>query len=301
MKNLKAYLAVIFSMAVWSISYVFTQKGLESFRPVTLVTMRMGLATVLLGVYGIAFKQLRPLRRHDLKLFLLMAFLEPFGYFIFEAYGLKYVSPTLASAILAMIPLFAPVAAILIVHERVSWANMLGIVISIGGVGLLIFNNSDISAHPIGLVFLVLAMATALIYSSLLKKAPEEYNALSIIFYDYLFSLMFFIPTFLIADMPHWSEMHWNWQSFYAVLVLAVFASFIAFVFYCYVIRKIGVTRTNAFSNLSPGLTALYMWLVYGEQLTSQKIFGIIIVMIGLFISQIRINSLKVALKKLKH
>jgi drug/metabolite transporter (DMT)-like permease len=71
-----------------------------------------------------------------------------------------------------------------------------------------------------------------------------------------------------------------------AVLYLAIFASVTAFVLFCYTVRKIGVTRANVFNNIRPVFTAMLMWLIFDEVLPIWKLIGIVIIIIGLFISQ---------------
>ena len=71
-----------------------------------------------------------------------------------------------------------------------------------------------------------------------------------------------------------------------AVLYLAIFASVVAFILFCYTVRKIGVTRANVFNNVRPIFTALLMWILFDEILPIWKVVGIIIIIIGLFISQ---------------
>jgi drug/metabolite transporter (DMT)-like permease len=71
-----------------------------------------------------------------------------------------------------------------------------------------------------------------------------------------------------------------------AVGYLAVFASVTAFILFCYTVRQIGVTRANVFNNVRPVFTALLMWVIFDEQLPVWKWVGIIVIVIGLFISQ---------------
>ncbi|MCB9071913.1 MAG: EamA family transporter [Prevotellaceae bacterium] len=293
MKNTKAYIAILVAMTIWSASFIFTRIGLESFPPVTLVTMRMVLAAIILGIVGGITKQIQRLDRKDAKFLLIAAFAEPFCYFVCEAYGLTLVSPTVASVILSTIPLFAPLFAFTLLRERVTWSNMLGIIISLVGVLMLVIEKEQIVVSPVGLLVLMLAVVAAVIYSSMLKKVPEKYNATTIVFYVYLFSLLFFIPAFFIKDFPAINQIDFQWRSFYAVLTLAIFASVLSFVLFCYSVRKLGVTRANAFCNIMPGCTALFMWILYGETLPTIKIVAIIIVIIGLFISQMQFKTKK--------
>jgi drug/metabolite transporter (DMT)-like permease len=71
-----------------------------------------------------------------------------------------------------------------------------------------------------------------------------------------------------------------------AVLYLAVLASVTAFILFCYTVRYIGVTRANIFNNIRPVFTALLMLLIFNEQLPFWKWIGIVIIVVGLFISQ---------------
>ena len=76
------------------------------------------------------------------------------------------------------------------------------------------------------------------------------------------------------------------------VAYLTVFASVIAFILFCFALRKIGVTRANAFNNIRPAFTAIWMLLFFGEQLPWGKWLGIILIIFGLFVCQ---NKEKVA------
>jgi drug/metabolite transporter (DMT)-like permease len=71
------------------------------------------------------------------------------------------------------------------------------------------------------------------------------------------------------------------------MLLLALFASFIAFVLFAEAVRRIGVARSNVFCNLLPVLTAIFSALILHEVLPSQQIIGMVVVIAGLFVSQI--------------
>ena len=288
MKNLTAYIAIIVAMIIWSSSVIATGIGLESFRPLTLVTMRFTLAVALMFVVGRATKSLQRLDKHDIKLFLAAGIIQPFCYYMLETYGLKLLaSPTISEVILSTGPLFAPLFAFVLLRERVTWNNIVGIIISTIGVLMLITNTGNFAiASPAGLLLLFGAVFAAVLYTVLLRKIPTKYNSLTIVFYVQAFSLLLFYPAFCIIDLPHCATFAFRWKSFAAVVYLAVFASVAAFVLFCYVVRRIGVTRANAFNNIRPAFTALLMLLLFGEQLTWSKWLGISLVIGGLFICQ---------------
>ena len=70
------------------------------------------------------------------------------------------------------------------------------------------------------------------------------------------------------------------------VAYLTVFASVIAFILFCAALRQVGVTQANAFNNIRPAFTALWMFLFFGEHLPAAKWVGIILIILGLFVCQ---------------
>ena len=74
----------------------------------------------------------------------------------------------------------------------------------------------------------------------------------------------------------------------WSVSYLTVFASVTAFILFCYALRQIGVTKANAFNNIRPVFTAIWMFLFFGEHLPALKWVGIGLIIFGLFICQKR-------------
>lgn len=235
-------------------------------------------------VYGVVAE----VEEGDVWLFVVAGFAQPFCYFVCEAYGLSMVSATVASVVLSTVPLFSPVFAWLIVRERVTVNNVAGIVISLVGVVLLVFERQEMVVSGAGLALLGGAVLSAIIYSSLLRRIPSEYGNVTIVFYVHLFSLMFFYPTFLLFDLRHWGEKPVLVSSVVCVVVLALFASMLGYILFCKAVRVIGVTKANAFCNIQPGVTAIAVWVIFGESLPAVKWAGIAIVIAGLFVCQMR-------------
>lgn len=283
-----AYISIMIAMSIWACSFLFTQEALKSFNPITAVTLRMTMAACFLGCYGLLSRSLQKVGRKDIQLFLLAGFAQPFCYFICEAYGLTMVSATVASVVLSTIPLFSPIFAWFIVRERVTFTNLMGIILSLVGVFFIVFERQQMVVRPLGLLCLCISVLAAIIYSSLLRKIPSSYSNVSIVFYVHLASLCFFYPTFLIFDLKHWGERPILPSSVICLVVLALFASMLGYILFCKSVRVIGVTKSNAFCNVMPGVTALAVCIVFGEQLPLIKWVGIAIVITGLFVSQMR-------------
>jgi len=293
-EGVQVYIAVLFAMIFWGFSFIWSKMVFEVYRPVTTVLLRLVISSAFMWVVGLAFGKINKLRKKDLKAMILLTFYQPFLYFIGENIGLSMVSSTVAAVIIATIPLFTPVASYFFFKERVSVMNVLGILVSIFGVFLVIVkDNFSLKASPAGILLLLLAVVSAIAYSVAIKKFSRYYNAYSLITYQNTFGILMFLPVFLIFDYEHFMQAQITTEALNALLMLAIFASSMAFIFFTYGIQKLGITKANAISNMIPAFTAIFAFLVLGERLTLTNITGVLTVISGLFLSQIKFHFRK--------
>jgi drug/metabolite transporter (DMT)-like permease len=295
------YIAIITAMLIWAGAGIAVQEALEMFGPYTLIVLRFTLAVLLMLAIGWIFRRsdvlgLQRIEKRDVPLFVLGSLFQPCLYFIFETFTYKSIaSPTIAEAMLSTQPVLAPIFAMVLLRERITRNNIIGIVLStIGMLMLLLIGSNNFSlGDPWGILLAFVTVSMSVSYTIVLRRIPSHYSPLSIIFYVQLFSLALFYPLwgfteagqFLHDTIPHYTTLH-QATPLLAVLYLAVLASVAAFVLFCYTVRKIGVTRANVFNNIRPVFTALLMWIIFDEILPIWKLVGIIVIIIGLFISQ---------------
>lgn len=287
--SLTTYFYVLISMIFWAFSFVWIKTAYESFNPISTIFFRLVISAVLLFIYLKAANKLRPIKKDDIKIFLTLAFFEPFLYFMGESFGLKLVSSTLGAVIISTIPLITPLFAFLIYHERINIATIIGLFISFFGVGIMIFENGfQLAASLTGILLMFLAVLSTIGYAVTLKKLADHYPPVSIIAYQNLIGIFMFLPFFLIFDFKEVIYADFSTPSILAIVQLAIFASSLAFIFFTKAIKVLGVTKTNMFVNLIPVFTAFFAWWLRDDVIDMQKIIGITIVIIGLFISQIK-------------
>ncbi len=291
-ERVKVLGSMVLSMICWAFSFVWIKQAFISFNPLTIVVLRLLVSALLLFTILKLSGRLVKLRKADFKWFILLAFFEPFLYFMGESFGLELVSSTVGAVIVSTIPLFAPITDKLFFKSKVSWANIMGIFVSFAGVLLIIFKDDFSLTAPLkGILLVFLAVIAALGYSVVLKKIPSHYNSVSIITYQNAIGIFFFLPLFLIYDVPRLGELKITSEAITAVVLLAVFASSLAFIFFTYGIRIIGITKANVFVNMIPVFTAIIAWWVLGEIITIQMMIGIAIVVSGVFVSQIKLKK----------
>jgi drug/metabolite transporter (DMT)-like permease len=288
-KEILAFGSALGAAFFWSFSFIWFKVAYQGYNPITVVIFRLTIAALLITIIAAFLKRLQKPSKEDFKLFVLMAFFEPFIYFLGESYGLKYVSSTVAAVIVATIPLISPVFAWYFFREKLKWMNVAGLTFSFIGVGLVVLNGSfQFNASPLGVGLEFIAVFAAIAYSIVLRKLVFKYNTMSIIAYQNIIGIVFFLPVWLVVDFNDFISRPFHPEAFQAIVFLAVFASTLAFVFFTQSIRQIGVNRSNTFINLIPVFVAILSYFILKESLGTQQIAGIFIVVIGLFLAQIR-------------
>ncbi len=291
--SFKIYIAVLVAMVIWGFSYVWSKQVFEFYSPITTIFSRLFFSSLFLWIYLFLAKKFQKIERKDYFTFFLTAFLQPFVYFLGENYGLQAIpNTTITSVIIATIPLFTPIAAYFSLNEKLTLKKTLGIVVSFVGVIFVVTNNQfDIQAPAYGLALLFLAVFAAVVNGVLLEKLSSKYNVVMMITVQNTIGFSMFAVLFVLFDFNSVMQIGLKTQAILPILMLAFFASSVAYLFFTYGIQKMGITRTNVFANILPIFTAISAFVVFGEKLTLLNIAGMLLVITGLIISQRKIKS----------
>lgn len=288
-KDFLAFGSALGAAFFWSFSFIWFKIAFLGYNPLTVVILRLAISALLMTSIAFGLKRLQKPTKRDFGLFLLMSFFEPFLYFIGESYGLMYISSTVAAVIVATIPLISPLAAWMFYREKLRWMNAMGLFFSFIGVGMVVLNGSfKFDASPLGIGLEFMAVIAAISYSIVLKNLVGRYNTFSIIAYQNIIGVMLFLPLWLIFEFNDFVTRPFHPQAFKAIVFLAVFSSTLAFVFFTQSIRQLGVNRSNTFINLIPVFVAVLSFFILKENLGFQQLVGIVIVVSGLFLAQIK-------------
>lgn len=306
-RNRTQYLAVtalIVSMLIWSVSGIAIKHALLVLPPLTMIVLRFVPSVLLMLVIGLVRREhslfcLQRMELKDLPLFLIAGFCQPFLYYLLETFTYDALnSPTIAETLLSTSPLLSPIFAALLLREKVTKYNIWGILLSTAGVFTLTLagsTNYSIGNYW-GILLAFAAVSAAVIDSIMMRKAPMKYSSLSFVFYTQLISLLFFLPVWFWREGPQ-AMMAIDWSqaatfgsdlntALWCVSYLTVFASVTAFILFCFALRKVGVTQANAFNNIRPMFTAVWMFLFFGEHLPAAKWIGMGLIIFGLFVCQ---------------
>ena len=283
------YVGVVAAMLMWSLTFVWFKIVNEYYGPFTIVFLRLFLSAVILLGISLISSVLQKIQPGDLLRFLVLAFIYPVIYFIAESLGLTMISASQGAVIISTIPLIVPVGAYLLLNERVTKLNIIGILISFIGVIIVVMKRDfSFDAAPAGILLMLVAVLSAVGYTLMVKKLTEKYNAFTITTYQNIFGSLMFLPLFLIFEYREFLSSEHSARAIVHIGYLAVFGSSLAFIFFNYGVKILGATKTEIFANIIPVLTAVFAYFMLGEDLGFQKLFGIAVVLSGLFLSQLK-------------
>lgn len=292
LNKVKPYIEITLAMIFWAASFIWYKEAYQFVGPMTLIFFRLIVATIFLFLLTSLMKRRESVKKSDIKFFLLLALVEPLLYFLGESHGMLYVSSTVGAVIISTIPLFTPFAALAFYKEKISWVKIAGLSISFVGVLLVIMVKGFKLIAPIeGIALMFLAVFAAVGHSVIIVILIKKYRTLTIILGQNLVGALYFLPIFLFTELDSFQQITWNWDVIEPILKLGIFPSSISYIFLTRTIKTIGITRTNVFINFIPVFTAVMSYFILHEEMTTSKVIGILIVLTGLLVTQIKANA----------
>ena len=286
----RSYAAIVFAELCWGLSFIWTQQlaGEQQIPVFVLIFVRMLLSAVAMVAICLAAGKSLRVGRSDVKWFLLLAFFEPFLYFIGETFGIKATnSPTLSALIIALIPIVTMFADMLFYKTKLATIAKLGVLITLPGTLLMVLKKDpSTSIYWWGIALLLLAVFASCSYSITVRKLVDKYSALTINTWQFCIGSVFFLPFFLLAkgDFPLVSL--FRAPAVGPLLFLAILCSCGAFSCYVFAIKHLGITRACIFSATIPIISAAASYLMGIETFSWVELAGIAIVIAGVILAQ---------------
>ncbi len=285
-------------MVFWGLTFVAFKFANESLNPIAIVFIRLIISIPFLFGFALLTGRMMKIRKGDFKWFLFIAIAEPFFYFLGEAFGLSMVSSTVGAILISTIPLFVPFGAYFFLKERLSVTNIIGLIVSFGGVIMVVMaTEGKFSGNLKGILLMFLAVISAAAYTILAKKLTHTYNGIIITAWQSTLGAIMFMPLFLIFEIDNLQLSAITPESLWAIIYLGIFGSGICFILFSVGIRELGATKANVYANIVPVVTAIVSYFLLKEAMPAIKIAGIVVVLAGLLLSQITSFKLKKGLK----
>ena len=284
------YILITASVVFWGISFILTKELFlteEHMTVTVLITMRLAIATVVMLPALALTRRLQRIQRKDIKWFLLLALCEPFIYHLCETNGVRLVSGSLASVIIATIPLFVPFGMWLGYRQRIKPALIIGVLLSLAGVFLLLNGEIGFQGSALqGIFFLSGAVIIAIVYTLLLVKVVDRYHPLVITTWQNVLGLAYFLPLMLAFDGWTLPLLSWSPKMLLILLALGLFCSTLAYAGYNYGVRNLGASEACIFNNAIPVFSLIAAVAIGQEEFSWIKVVGMAVVIAGVILAQ---------------
>ncbi|TDB37916.1 MAG: DMT family transporter [Actinobacteria bacterium] len=261
-------LCLLGAVLFWGTSFAATKTALDTFPPMTVIWLRMMIATLVFAPMWF-FVPKPQYRRGDVKWLALVVLLQPCIYYLAEGYAIRLTTSSAAGVISAIVPLLVAAGAWLFLRERLSARSMVAIAISLVGVAMLSAGGHSQASAPnpmLGNTLEVLAMVSAAGAMIAIKHLSARYNGWFLTGLQAATGAVFFLPGAIAGGTATWAgAVPGAWMS---VAYLGTFVSLGAFGLYNTAVTKMPANRAALSINLVPAVALLTGWLVLGESLT---------------------------------
>lgn len=283
------YILLVLSTIFWGVSFIMTKELFitEQHMSVTiLITIRLAIASLVMVPTLALTRKLQRIRKEDIKWFLLLALCEPFIYHLCETSGVQLVSGSLASVVIATIPLFVPFGMWIAYRERISLPLIIGVVLSLAGIAVMLIGGEGLTGNLQGMLFLSGAVVIAVVYTLFLVKIVKRYHPLVITTWQNVIGLIYFLPLMFALDGTALPLLSWSPKMLLMLLGLGLFCSTLAYAGYNYGVRNLGASQACIFNNAIPVFSLLAALAIGQETFSWTHLLGMVIVISGVAISQ---------------
>jgi len=208
-------------------------------------------------------------------------------YFIFENSALNITYSSNVGLLVALSPLFT--AVIVSFKEKKSYfgfKNSIGLVLSLIGVGLVVFGKEGITGvNPTGDFLAICAALMFSFYTGFLSEVTRKYHIIEKTRKVFIYVFISLVVYSLLAGN---SIIITNTSPniIFGILYLGIIASSFAFIFWNKAIEYIGTFKTNLFIYLVPLVTMVFSAMVFDDPVTLVKLIGATFILFGLYIVQ---------------
>ena len=284
------YHAVAFLVvAIWGSTFVFTKLLLlGGFSPAQIFTLRFIIAYVMLLVFCL-WRGIRWLC-DSWKDELLMLGLGISGgslYFLAENEAMNHTTTTNTSLIVCLCPLFASLLiGLFYKSQRLNRTQIIGTIIAATGLVVVVMNGHFVlHLSPLGDMLAFIACLCWAVYSLLMIPANAKYDTIFVTRKVFFYGLLSMIPYFIFFPGLNVQKLFEQPALLWNLLFLGCVASTVCFLTWNWVMKKLGAIIVTNYVYFNPVTTILFAWLLLSEPITGYFIFGTVLILVGMYLS----------------
>jgi drug/metabolite transporter (DMT)-like permease len=283
------YLEALFTVIVWGATFIATKIALREVSPATIVWIRFGMGTLILGAVVALRKQFAFPEKDEWLYLALLGFLGVTFHQWLQATGLQTAKATTTAWIVATTPVFIAILGWIVLKERLNGLQILGIVLAAFGV-LLIVSKGNFGAlftgeeGTFGDLLILISSLNWAVYTLLSRRELARHPAARMMFFVMALGWLFvniwvfgFGPG--LGEIPQLTSTGWG-----AIIILGVFGSGLAYIAFYDALQEIPASQLGAFFNVEPLVTTILASFMIDEAITAITLIGGTIIILGIWL-----------------
>lgn len=281
------HIEALVTILIWGTTFISTKVLLNSFSPIEILFFRF-----IIGYLALWLVCPHKLKSNNKKEELYFASAGLCGitlYYLCENVALTYTLASNVGVIISIAPFFTALFNFIFLKgEKPQLRFFVGFIIAIIGIYLISFSSdTTLQLNPLGDILAVIAAIIWAAYSTITKKVSTfGYNTLQTTRRSFFYGIIFMIPILFIMDFKLDLGRFMHMKNYLNILYLGLGASAMCFVTWNCAVKILGSVKTSVYIYMVPVITTITSVIILHEQITWIAACGIILTLIGLFVSE---------------
>lgn len=288
--NILPILSGIGAAAIFGLSFLFSKMALNSASIFELLSFRFLTASLIMSIL-IALKVIKVnYKNKNLPSLLLLGLMEPVIYFIFETYGIKFSSSSMAGLMIALIPIGVVILSSYFLKEKPSTVQLMFIVMSVLGVMLIgvLGNSGSGGGNLLGIIFLLGAVMSAATFTIISRKLSENFTPMELTYSMMLLGAVFFNAVSIVnhlinKNLKSYFDPLKNTSFLISIGYLGILSSIVAYFLINYTLSKLEASKSAVVSNLATIVSIIAGIVILKESFYYYHLIGSTLIIIGVW------------------
>jgi len=203
-------------------------------------------------------------------------------------YSLNFTQVLNGALMISIIPVLIIFISFIFKTEQINFSQILGLILSITGVAIIITRLDFTKLINLNLnkgdLWLLVAMLSWAIYSTMLRTHKTELKYLSFMSVIVSIGLIFLFPQFLFEISNH-QIIRFNIPFFLITSYVVFFAGLGSYILWNRAVVIVGPNKAGIFLHLMPVFSSFMAIFLLNEKLMNFHIIGAIVIIIGIYLS----------------
>jgi len=280
----RAILTLLGLSFIWGSSFVLIKKGLISFDPLQVASLRIVIAS--LAFLPIFIKKYKLIQKNDIRNIAIVGYIGSAIPFVLYSIAQTKVDSSMAGVLNALTPIFALIIGVLFFKVENNLFKTLGVILGLVGASILIGANGSIEMDSIGYSLLIVfaTICYALSVNTIGSKL-KHIDSLAVSSASFIFIAPIAIIYLFSTDFINIVQTNEGITSLVYISILALIGTFLATIIFFKLVKDTDAIFSSTVAYLIPAV-ALFWGVLDGEVINLLQIAGLILIISGVYLSR---------------